>query len=109
MCLPSDKYALDTVFEELQPAGSGEVIVAQSGGVAVLQELQVLGKACLLDGLGRVPKLRDEVGDERELGHERVPRTVPMHLYDHITNARTFIVSGNVGGNAGGNVGTSSR
>ena len=79
------RYALDTVLEELQAAGRGEVVMAEGGRVAVLEELKAVRELRLLDRGGRVAELLHELGDEHELGRERVPRAMPVHLHKEDT------------------------
>lgn len=71
---------LDSVVEQLLPAGCGEIIMTQRGDISRLEELEVAGEPRLLNGLGVVPELLDQAGDERQLGHEWIPRTVALHL-----------------------------
>ena len=57
----------------------------ESGCVPVLEELQTIREPRLLDRGRRVAELLHELGDEHQLGRERVPRAVPMHLHKEDT------------------------
>lgn len=70
----------NTMIEQLRSPDSSQVIMPKSSVVSVLEELQALRELRLLNIGGMVRELRGEVLNEHELGREREPGSVSVHL-----------------------------